>query len=124
MNKEEVARLMAVGLMQMQIQLEITDRLKNTPYYKQGFRNNLNKVVSYLEGIVDIHLAVLLQQTDEEEIQLQSQKIARIVEKFIDVLQVKDMELIDMFLDELKAGNIAYMDGKKHKKIFNSLEKI
>ena len=124
MNRDEIARLMAVGLMQMQIQLEITDRLRMTTYYNQGFKNHLNKVVDYLEKIVDKHHAVLLQQQDEEEIQLQSQKIARIVEKFIDVLQVKDMELIDMFLDELKAGNVAYMDGKKHKKIFNSLEKI
>ncbi len=124
MNREEVARLMAVGLMQMQIQLEITDRLKNTSYYKQGFRNNLNKVINYIEGVVDRHHELVLRQKDEEEIQLQSQKIARITEKFVDVVQSKDLELIDMFLDELLAGNIAYMDGKKHKKIFNSLEKI
>jgi len=40
------------------------------------------------------------------------------------MIKSKDLDFINVLFDDVLAGKVAFMDTQKHKKIFNSLEKL
>jgi len=124
LTRKEVANLMAVGFALYTLQLEITDELENTNYYRQKLKQKIKAVRDELEELTNKFDAVVKAQEDSPEVESDAQKTVRLIEKFVRIIKEKDLELINAFFDSILSGEVAFMDGKKHKKILNQLEKI
>lgn len=124
LTKIEAGRLMASGYAVNGLQAEILEELMQTNYYSGAFKNKINGLQKEILKREELILSAFGNQDDPEGYEKDYMQFQRIIEKFVQVLKEKDLGLVLMFLDELLAGRVGYMDGKKHKKILNQIEKI
>jgi hypothetical protein len=124
LTRKEAANLMAVGFALYTLQLEITDELEATNYYRQKLKQKIKAVRDELEELTNKFDAVVKSQEDAPEVESDAQKTVRLIEKFVRIIKEKDLDLINVFFDSVLSGEVAFMDGNKHKKILNQLDKI
>jgi hypothetical protein len=124
LKKNEIANLMAVGFALYTLQLEITDELEHTNYFRHKLKNKIKAVQKELEELTNKFDLVVKEQHDADDVESDAQKTTRLIEKFVKMIKTKDLDFINVLFDDVLAGKVAFMDTQKHKKIFNSLEKI
>lgn len=124
LTRDEYSKLLAICLATYTLALELNDELEHTKFYRQKLKQKLKAVNDELEELTNNYHLIVNEQNDAPELETQGQQTVRIVEKFVKIIKEKDLELINAFFDSILNGEVAFMDGKKHKKILNQLEKI
>lgn len=101
MTQAEKIKLAAVLFASTQIQIELIDRLKETPLYRQNLKNLYNKVQKENERLITAFYGNI-----KEDAELIFYDITKIVEKFVDVVEEKDIAVVDMFLTDYLNDNL------------------
>jgi hypothetical protein len=89
--------------------------------YRQKVKNISNKLIKELESDID-DLYSVDKMTDTAQVFFANTCDA--VDTFISAVENSDIDLFITLLKEFRDGNIAVMDGQKHKKILEQQKKL
>lgn len=105
MNK---LRLASVLFANTQLQIELIDRLRGTALFRQSLKNMQNKTQKENIKLIDnLHKGM---NTDAE---IQLHKLVGLVEKFMEIVETKDIDVFSLFMDEFIKDNIKVEEDEK-----------
>jgi hypothetical protein len=120
-NKNKQLKMAMMYFASAQLQIQIIDSLKGTSMYRQKVKNISNKLIKELESDID-DLYSVDKMTDTAQVFFA--KTCDAVDTFISAVENSDIDLFITLLKEFRDGNIAVMDGQKHKKILDQQKKL
>jgi len=120
MTKTKLLKLAMAYYATAQLEIELNDSLKSTSIYRNELKAALKNVIKETKKSVE----KIYKELNNEDAELQLQKVVKMVELFVKIIEDKDFDVSIGLLEEYHSGQIAIVDEKKHKKIFHQLDKI
>ena len=94
-------RFASVLFANTQLQIELIDRLRGTALFRQSLKNMYNKTQKENEKLIDHFYKGM-----NPDAEMQLHKLVGIVEKFMEIVETKDIDTFSLFMDEFINDNI------------------
>lgn len=116
---KEVVKIAIAFYANTQIQNELMDELKGTSIYNQRLKNLGNQIQKENAKIIDRFYEVL-----DNESEMYFNQSVEMVETLIEVIKKGDIGVLIQLLKDYRDGRISVVDGNKHKKMLDQMEKL